>query len=491
MCMYLSKSKYCKAVQCNKILWLEKNKRDVATDTSSKSVLENGTTVGELARGLFGNYTNVEYNQDKSQMIEQTEILMRQSPNIITEASFSYNNNFCSVDILKNEPDGVHVYEVKSTTEAKPINLDDVSYQVYILRGLGYNVKSANLVHLNNKYIRKGELELDKLFIIEDLTETVNSEQSEVAKKITQINEYMKQTEEPEEPIGMQCFMNTYECPFWQYCSRKLPEKSVFNIANMGTGKKIDFYRIGKISYEDLRYEALTNRFQQQIEVDFTDETIIDKEKIKDFLKQITYPIYFLDFEGYEKPIPEFDNSWSYEQIPFQYSIHYIEKEGAEVQHIEFLAENGKDPRRYLAERLVKDIPENACIVVYNLSYEKTRIRELADLYEDLKPRLLNMNEHLVDLIIPFRSRWYYCKAMQGSYSIKYVLPALFPNEPSLDYHNLPVVHNGTEASETFLDLPNHSKEEQEEIRKGMLMYCGLDTYALVKVWQKLNEIIK
>ena len=157
---------------------------------------------------------------------------------------------------------------------------------------------------------------------------------------------------------------------------------------------------------------------------------------------------------------------------------------------MEFLAESGIDPRRILAESLIRDIPENASIVVYHSSYETTRIKELAEIFPDLREKLLNMNKHIVDIKKPFQSRWYYCKAMEGSYSIKYVLPALYPNEPELDYHNLPVVHNGIEASDTFLKLSNYTKEEQEKIRKGMLMYCGLDTYALVKVWEKLKEVV-
>jgi hypothetical protein len=77
---------------------------------------------------------------------------------------------------------------------------------------------------------------------------------------------------------------------------------------------------------------------------------------------------------------------------------------------------------------------------------------------------------------------------MKGSYSIKYVLPALFPNDPTLDYHNLELVHNGSEASYTFRTLSNYSKEEQKEIRKHMLEYCGLDTFAMVKIYNKLKE---
>ena len=489
--VYLSKSKYCKAVQCNKILWLDENKSDVAIDTSSKSVLENGRKVGELARGLFGEYTNIEYSKDKTKMILETELLMEKKSNIITEASFTFENNFASVDILKNEEDGVQIYEVKSTAEVKDINLDDVSYQVYILKNLGYNVKSANIVYLNKKCIKHGELELDKLFIVEDVTEIAFSKQDEVKQKILEINEFLKQKEELENCIGEQCFQNNYDCRYWNYCSRNLPEKNVFGIDHLKTKKKIELFNDNKVSFSDIMPMLTTERFKQQVNAEFTNEVTINKEEIKNFLKKITYPIYFLDFEGYQVVIPEYDGSWPYEQMPFQYSIHYIENEGGEVKHEEFIAENGKDPRRIIAEKLIEIIPESASIVVYNLSYEKTRMREFSEMFEDFKVRFDKMQEQIIDLMTPFQKRWYYCKEMEGSYSIKYVLPALYPNEPSLDYHNLPLVHNGGEATETYLDLLNHSKEEQEEIKKGMLMYCGLDTFALVKVWEKLKDIVE
>ena len=91
--------------------------------------------------------------------------------------------------------------------------------------------------------------------------------------------------------------------------------------------------------------------------------------------------------------------------------------------------------------------------------------------------------------MIPFYNRDYYVREMKGSYSIKYVLPALFPDDPDLDYHNLPVVHNGGEASDAFLSLTNLSKEEQKKVRNGLLVYCKLDTYAMVKIWEKLKNI--
>ena len=160
------------------------------------------------------------------------------------------------------------------------------------------------------------------------------------------------------------------------------------------------------------------------------------------------------------------------------------------LHHKEFLAESGIDPRRELAERLVEDIPKGVCVLAYNMSFEKTVIKKLANYYQDLHDDLMKIHDNIKDLMIPFYNRNYYVKEMKGSYSIKYVLPALFPDDPELDYHNLPVVHNGGEASDAFLSLVSLSKKEQEKIREGLLVYCKLDTFAMVKIWEKLKEVI-
>ena len=169
--VHLSKSKYCKCVQCKKILWLEKYKPEFAVKTAKDSVLENGKKVGKIAKGLFGNYQNIEFNENLNIMIEKTQELLRNKPNIITEASFNYKNNFCSVDILKNDVDVIEIYEVKSSTEIHDIYLDDASYQYYVLSKLGLNVKKVSIVYINNQYVRGEELEIGKLFKIEDITD--------------------------------------------------------------------------------------------------------------------------------------------------------------------------------------------------------------------------------------------------------------------------------------------------------------------------------
>lgn len=493
--VYLSKSRYCKCVQCKKIIWLKKYKPKYAVQTARESVLENGTRVGELAKGLFGKYEDVQFNEDLNVMIKQTQELMKNKGNIITEASFEYDNNFCSVDILKNDVDGVEIYEVKSSTDIHNIYLDDASYQCYVLSNIGLNVKRVCMVYINNQYVRGKELEIDKLFNIEDITEIAKSKQEEIKNNIDMLNKYMEEHDENNEPttdIGMQC-SDPYECEFWNYCTRNLPQPNVFDIAGgMRKEKKFEKYYEGKISFEDLQYENLNPKYLEQIDFELNNlEPKIDKDAIVDVMNSLKYPLYFIDYETYQLAVPEFEGTKPYQQLPFQYSLHIIKEKGAPIEHKEFLAEiDDKDFIRHFAESMIKDMPENGSVIIYNKSFEPARNNEIARMYPDLKPEMDRINNNVVDFLEPFKQRKYYTKEMHGSASIKAVLPALYPNAPKLDYHKLPVVHNGGEASEAFLSLKDKSKEEQEKIRHGLLVYCELDTYAMVKIWEKFKEVI-
>lgn len=491
----LSKSKYCQCVQCEKIFWLSKYKPDEAAGKDKTVLFENGHKVGELAKGLFGSYEDISFDITLDPMIEKTKELLPNKPNIITEASFRYDNCFCSVDILKNDVDGVEIYEVKSSTSVKDIYLDDASFQYYVLSNLGFNVKKVAIVHINNKYIKEGELDINQLFTINDITDIALKKQDEIRNKINRINEFMEAHGEDNEPvkeISVDCF-EPYHCDYWNYCTRDLPKPNVFDIKGMNTEEKFKKYNEGKISFEDLKGDNINPRYLEQIDFELNDrEPKIEKEAIKEFLDSLKYPLYFIDYEFCQHAIPRLEGTRAYQQIPFQYSLHIIKEEGAPLEHREFLAQaDDENIIRHFAESLINDISGNGSVIVYNKAAEAGRNKEIGRLYSDLKEEMGRINGNMVDLMIPFKNRNYYVKEMKGSHSLKYVLPALYPNCPELDYHNLPVVHQGGEAAEAFLKLSEKSKEEQEMIREGLLRYCELDSLAMVKIWEKFREVTK
>lgn len=492
---HFSKSRYCSCIQCPKILWLKEHKPDDFNESvMNQTVLSTGNDVGDLAMGLFVEYTEVPFAENLGDMISATQKLIDEGVKNICEASFSYDGCFCSVDILRNLGNKkVELYEVKSSAKLKWIYEHDVSYQNYVLTKLGYDVHKVCLVHIDTSYVRHGDLELDKLFKIVDLTELAKSKLGEVEDNIKKFREYLASETEPECKVGAQC-SDPYACGFWNHCAVDMPQDdshTVWEISRLRN--KQWYYDNGYITFEQL-YDAgvLTGKYLQQVETEIKNlPAQIDKAQIKGFLDTLTYPLYFLDFETFNPAIPLYDESKPFQQIVFQYSLHYIEKEGGELKHKECLAYPGSDPRRQIAEQLCKDIPLDVCTTAFNMSFEKEKIRGLAGLYPDLHDHLMNIHDNIKDIMIPFQKRWYYTKEMQGSYSIKYVLPALFPDDPSLNYHNLEGVTNGEDASNTFMNMQKMGKEELEEWRKYLLRYCELDTFAMVKVLEKLQEAVK
>ena len=261
----------------------------------------------------------------------------------------------------------------------------------------------------------------------------------------------------------------------------------------MFKSKKFEKYCEGKITFEDLKNEKLNPKYLEQIDFELNNRKAkINKEALKDILESLKYPLYFIDYETCQYAIPEYEGTKAYQQIPFQYSLHIIKQADAPIEHIEYLAEiDDNNLIRTFAESMIKDMPEDGSVIVYNKSFEATRNKEIGRMYPDLREEMERINENMVDLMIPFKNRDYYLKEMKGSYSIKYVLPALYPNDPELDYSKLSLIHKGDEASNAFLSLKNKSPEEQMRIREGLLEYCKLDTYAMVKIWEKFKQQTK
>lgn len=249
-------------------------------------------------------------------------------------------------------------------------------------------------------------------------------------------------------------------------------------------------YKSGIVEIEKIPDDYPLSKQQQfQVTAYKENKSFLEKEALKTFMSTFQFPLYFLDFETFQQAIPMFDGVKPYQQIPFQYSLHILDNENAEIAHKDFLGVQGEDPRRALAEQIVQDIPHNVCTVAYNMSFEKKVLRDLAEQFPDLAEHLLNIHDHMVDLMIPFQKKWIYLNEMKGSYSIKYVLPALFPHDEELNYQNLEI-QNGSMAMSVYENLHLQPHTVIERIRAELLAYCRLDTMAMVRIWEWLKELI-
>ena len=253
----LSKSRYCKGFQCPKILWLDHYKPEEAENNLAETVMENGNLVVDLARRYYGEYSLVEFSFDKTEMSAKTQEFIDAGAENIAEAAFMTDGLYCAVDILHKNGDGWDIVEVKSSTHLTDIYIEDMAFQYYVLTSCGVNVKRVYNMHINSRYVRKGELDLKGLFTIEDCTDTAKEKLASVAERVAAIRKYISVTEEPERDIDTYC-EKPYECAYKKYCGRHLPERSVFDLAGMQARTKYKHYHSGIISYEDILANAKT-----------------------------------------------------------------------------------------------------------------------------------------------------------------------------------------------------------------------------------------
>jgi hypothetical protein len=483
---YLSKSLFTRGLQCHKSLYLKKYHPELAEEPSEdqQARMESGQEVGILAQSLFPGGVEIPYEglSYDEQLEKTTEVI--QVGRTVYEGAFSYDNIFIKVDILRKGPGGWELYEVKGTTEVKEYHKNDLAIQYYVLKNAGIPATKAYLVHINNQYVRNGDIEVDKLFTMEDLTDLVNEREDFVRQEIARMREMLK-GDIPQIDIGNYC-NDPYTCDFCGYCWQHIPEGSVFDLAGKGAGC-YDLYYSGIKRLIDIPVEVLSNSQRMQVECARDKSSIIDKEQVKEFLDSLWYPLYFLDFETFNTAVPPFDGTRPYQQIPFQYSLHLQKSEGAPLKHYEYVASPNIDPRKELASKLLSEIPPGSCGLAYHSSFEIIILNSLATWFPEYKDTITKITKSIIDLASPFRSKYVYFWGMNGSWSQKTVLPALVPE---LSYEGMEIADGGMAMNAYSQMRASEDPEEVKRISRALLEYCKLDTLGMVKILEKLRTLV-
>ncbi len=489
----LSKSKFLKGLQCPKLLYLYSYHRDLQdpVSPSQQARFFRGTEAGILARDLFpgGKAIIGEGDIPNQNFVDKTRDLMESGTQIIYEACFIEEDILVAVDILVKGQNGWNIYEVKSATEVKDDYVPDAAIQYYVLKKARLEIEDVFLVHINNKYERNGGIDVYQLFVSKSVFEQVKNYQAGIPGRLSSLKKILQADNPPPTDIGIYC-EKPHECGFMGTCWQSVPEVSVFNISNLNKKKKYEMYHSGIRSLNDIpsTYNLGPNQ-RLQVDAWSNQKEMIDKDKIRESLSALVYPLYFVDFEGlYDQVIPLFDKSGPYEQIPFQYSLHILRKPGGLTEHKEFLADPASDPRIPFTENLIRDLEHSGSIVVYNKNYESPRLKEIAAHYPMYARQIKKIRARIFDLMDIFMKKYYYSPKLLGSYTIKDVLPVLVPE---LSYKELNIRDGGT-ASNTFADMVNDRPMEKsyDVLRKDLLEYCRLDTWAMVKIFEVIEKMI-
>ncbi len=416
----------------------------------------------------------------------------------------------------------------------------DLAIQRYILEG---EYKASNneeklkdiryyLAILNHKYVFDGtykdkkavynpDSDGNEIVVFIDMTNITKEYLAIIDGERQKLEKYVFDLNVDKCPMGTWCERkSTKECPYLSaVCGKMIPEKnSSLNYMNNGFGfktlngdrlKGLELINEGYLNMLDIPEEWITSK-KHHIQRDAVrfGSAYIDKEKIEAGLKDLKYPIYHLDFETLPCPMPRFRGEKPYTQSPFEFSLHIEREPGVcdkEKDNYIFLAKTfDNDEREELVKSLVKYIdPSKGTLFAQNVSFEKSRIRELAEIFPEYKKELIGMYNIGYDLmwLVNTKSDYYeslgfdkersslpnyYTKELSGSYSIKKTLPVF----SDLSYKNL-TVKNGTDAIVAYANYNSMTKEEFALYYEALRIYCQQDTWAMVVILDALRKICK
>ena len=485
----ISKSKFLSGLQCRKLLWHQYNAKDLIPEpgAAQQAIFDQGHQVGELAKELFPKGIEVtEGARNFDEILQRSlELLTKRRP--LFEPGFTFRGGYARADILnpvgKDEWD---IIEVKSSTQAKDVNLQDLAFQLFVYNGAGLKIRRCLLMHVNRYYIRRGPVNTRRFFKKTDLTREVSGLVKQIEDHLGDMFRVIQQGAHPEIKIGPNC-SDPYSCPLIDHCWSFLPSGSVMDLYRGGK-KSWRLLENGVMAIQDIPDTiALTDRQTIQHEAALTGTPHVDKRTVATFLKRLEYPVGYLDFETFATAIPMFQGLKPYQPVPFQFSLHCQETPRGRLTHHGFLAEGNVDPRPEFLEHLRAGIGEEGSVVVYNQSFERRILTELACAYPEHADWIEDAMERIVDLLEPFRAFDYYHPDQQGSASIKAVLPAL----TGQSYDDLDI-QQGDIASQEFLRVTfrNVPESERQQVRQQLEEYCALDTEGMVWIVEALLTLL-
>src|SRR6266853_30269 len=434
----LSKSRYLSGLQCHKQLWWrvhEPAAPELTPTPGQQNLFTQGRDVGERARGYVpgGELIDLPFYQYDNKVTATREALKRDVP-AIYEAWFLADETYVGVDILERTSRGYTVIEVKASNSRKPEHLPDATVQVHVLRRAGLQVERAELMHLNSACRYP---DLSNLFAREDVTALVEAALIGVPDELAAQQKML-------EADG---YATIYDLP------------------------------------SDLELSVIHAR---QVKAVQTGRMVVEPTLTK-ALAQFTAPLAFLDFETVSLAIPRWLGCRPWQQVPVQFSAH-VERVGGLVHH-QWIADGPEDPRPALAEALVEVCAGARKIVAYHASFERECLKRLREGAPHLDKELERIEKRLVDLL-PVIRRHVYHPDFAGGFSIKKTLPALVPG---LSYSDL-TVQDGEVATVNLQWLMFRGAEmpagERAALREALLAYCERDTWAMVKLLEKLRGLV-
>lgn len=438
---WLTKSRFMAGRQCAKRLWFEVN-APLEERAPDSMALHQGRAFDDFVRTLWPGRVIERSRGMPAAIAETSRVLAAGGAPVLHQPAVRHGDFAVIADVLRRDRGRGELVEIKASTSVKPEHLPDAAYQALVLRGARVPVERVLIGHVNNQFTLERKDEFAGLLVEEDITPQVDALLPTLGEQAVALHGVMSLSAAPPIAIGPQC-TSPYPCPFIARCS--------------GTAPPPDFS-----THRDPRVRA--------------GAAVVDHAAAAE-LREAPYPRCFLDFETIAFAVPEVVGTRPYEQLPFQWSLH-VEQASGETTHAEYLAIEEFGNFDALAQALLAAVPGEGAVYAYNASFERRVLELLARLSGRHAAALRVLASRLVDLL-PITKRAYYHPQMQGSWSLKAVIPTI---ARELAYGTLGAVQDGEAAQLAFLELREGRADgsRRAALTKAMLDYCRQDTWALV-----------
>lgn len=472
----LTKTAYLRYLKCPPEFWLEYHQPLMAVTEITlehEHLRQQGYAVEQLVKEL-SRFQSDDNTAVDFQRTFQTAELSARSDVVITDKTSGE----------------IDIYEIKSSSSVKEEHYNDVAFQKIAAQRSGANVRRAYVITMNGDYVRNGEIDVEGLFTVTDVTEIIELRLSDTETQIQKAFDCLKT--DPIPSLADYCVDNKLDCRFIQLNFPGLPEYTVFDISYLKHDKRRQLLAEGVIDIADVPDNfPLSPKQRIQVDAARTDSIIIDRDEIARRIDKWEYPLHFLDYETFAYAIPQFDGIKPFQQMCFQYSLHTIDRPGGEPTHSEYLSHGDDSPPRVVAESLRDAMAGGiGTVFVWYEAFEKGRNTEMAEMFPDLADFFNEVNDKTCDLMKIFADNLYIHPQFKGKTSIKKVLPVLVP---SLSYNELGISEGLAATIKWFraATWTSMSDAERLQIFNDLQEYCELDTLAMVEIFNVLAAAVR
>lgn len=491
--MQISKSDYMMFLKQPAWLWLKKHDKTKLPpiDDNTQAIFDAGNLFESYAEKLFPSGLRLGFIDYAGYLAlaDKTREAIVGDAKTLFQAKFQTDQLAFICDVVEILDDQtINLYEIKSSTSAKPEHILDLAFQVVVLQENGFEVRNISVIHVNNNYVRRGEVDTRELSASTDVTATVKAKLEYTRQQIAAA---LKIIQLPKAPDISPTHAKLGAFGEWLGIYRSLsnlPLGSIYDLCSLNADKVRRLEALGVTRLVDIPADfALSPKQTLQVRAAKLNQQLIEPGPIRQFIQELRYPLYFLDYETLGGVVPAFDGMRPYQQLPFQYSLHVIDSPGAKLRHVEYLHRENSNPALNLSKTLQTQIGTTGSIITWNMGFEKSCNLLLGSLLPDYQKFYASLNARIVDLMLPFSNGWFVDQNFYGSASIKKVLPVVVPE---LSYKMLNV-QEGASAQRLWMQAVIDGKDsiDKEVLFADLTEYCKLDTLAMVEIFNVLRKL--